>query len=100
MTFPNGMQSKTTFWSDFTIADVFGKKAIQDTFDRAFAEWKDSYEYLTELVIVLNLKCWNFYYRGLNEISDLYSDLFYKAQDYAYETLTGEEATYFFRMTN
>ena len=55
----NGYKFKTTFWSDFSIADRFGLDAVQDTFNRAFAEWKSNVIYLTELVLVLN---WKIYY--------------------------------------
>ena len=47
----NGYEVKTTFWEDFSIAERFGLSAIQDTFNRAFKEWKEDYEFLTELVI-------------------------------------------------
>ena len=46
----NGYELQTTFWNDFSIADRFGLSAIQDTFNRAFKEWKENYKYLTELV--------------------------------------------------
>lgn len=36
----NGNEVKTTFWEDFSIAERFGLSAIQDTFKRAFKEWK------------------------------------------------------------
>ena len=36
----NGNEVKTTFWEDFSIAERFGISAIQDTFNRAFKEWK------------------------------------------------------------
>jgi len=36
----NGYEVKTTFWEDFSIAERFGLSAIQDTFNRAFKEWK------------------------------------------------------------
>ncbi len=42
---PNGYELTTTFWEDFSIADVFGTKAIRDTFNRAFEEWKTNYVY-------------------------------------------------------
>lgn len=32
----NGYELQTTFWIDFTVADLFGLSAIQDTFNRAF----------------------------------------------------------------
>ena len=43
----------STFWQDFCIADAFGLNAVQDTFNRAFGEWKTNYKMLTELVGVL-----------------------------------------------
>ena len=57
----NGYELQTTFWNDFSIADRFGLSAIQDTFSRAFEEWKENYKYLTELVLVLNHKIWQHY---------------------------------------
>ena len=36
----NGYNVQTTFWEDFSAADIFGLSAIQDTFNRAFEEWK------------------------------------------------------------
>ena len=32
----NGYNVQTTFWEDFSAADIFGLSAIQDTFNRAF----------------------------------------------------------------
>lgn len=55
----------TTFWDDFSIADAFGVGAIKDTYNRAFKEWKSDYRYLTDLVIVLNHKCWYWYGTGM-----------------------------------
>ena len=57
----NGNEVKTTFWEDFSIAERFGLSAIQDTFNRAFKEWKEDYEFLTELVLVLNHKIWQYH---------------------------------------
>ncbi len=90
----------TTFWEDFSIADAFGIKAIKDTYKRAFKEWKSDYRYLTDLVMVLNHKCWQHYEVGNNEYSQLYSDLFYTAQDYAYDHLEGDELKYFIKVTD
>ena len=52
----NGYTVQTTFWEDFTIADLFGLSAIRDTYNRAFKEWNEDYKFLTELVLVLNHK--------------------------------------------
>lgn len=90
----------TTFWSDFSIADAFGVKAIKDTYKRAFKEWKDDYKYLTDLVIVLNHKCWQHYEKGNTEYSQLYEKLYYEAHDYALDNLKGEELSYYLRVTD
>lgn len=84
---------------DFSIADAFGCGAVQDTFDRAFAEWKTNYEYLTELVIVLNHKIWQWYEKN-EEIARLYDKLWRLAENYAYENLKGKEMDYYYMMTN
>lgn len=70
----NGYELQTTFWSDFTVADLFGLSAIQDTFNRAFEEWKDSYKYLTELILVLNHKIWQ-HHETKPEVAELYNSL-------------------------
>lgn len=95
-----GYECITTFWDDFAIADRFGIAAVKDTFHRAFDEWKHNCKYLTELVIVLNHRCWMHYDNGNNELSELYSELYYTAHDYARENLTGDDALYYYRITD
>lgn len=90
----------TTFWQDFSIADHFGKCAVKDTYKRAMRDFKTDYKYLAELVIVLNHKCWQHYNKGLFELSSLYSDLYYKARNYALDNLKGEEYEYFYQITD
>ena len=67
-----GYETFTTFYDDFTIADRFGLSAIQDTYNRAFSEWKSSYKYLTELVLVLNWKIWEHYDKRNEDYARLY----------------------------
>lgn len=90
----------TTFAMDFSIADRFGISAIKDTFRRAFAEWKSDYKYLTDLVMVLNHKCWQHYEEGREAISKVYCELYEKANDYALSNLKGKELSYFFEVTD
>lgn len=94
------MEWKTTFWNDFTIADKFGVNAIQDTFDRAFKEWKTNRAYLTELVMVLNHKIWQHYEQHNDEYSHLYNKLWQQADEYAINNLKGDDLTYFYNMTD
>jgi hypothetical protein len=95
----NGYEEKTTFWSDFSIADAFGTKAIRDTFNRAFKEWKSDYIYLTELVMVMNHKIWQWYEKN-PMYGKLYNDLWKIADEYACENLKGDELTYFYQTTD
>lgn len=90
----SGYEPKTTFWQDFSIADPFGLSAVTDTYRRAFREWKDNYEYLTELCLVLNHKAWQ--HNGINEgLSALYVHYFEQAYDYGMKHLKGDELDYF-----
>jgi hypothetical protein len=95
-----GYEPKTTFWSDFCIAERFGSPAIRDTFKRAFSEWKSDHIFLTELVMVLNWKSWEWYDRGDHNLMALYDELWRKAGDYAIKNLKGEEMKYFIKTTD
>ena len=94
-----GYETKTTFWMDFSIADRFGVDAIKDTFERAFNEWKDNYVYLTELVMVLNWKIWDWYER-YNDVALVYNTLWEFADNYAVNNLKDEELSYFYNTTD
>ena len=94
-----GYEVKTTFWEDFSIADRFGISAIKDTYKRAFEEWKDNTEYITELVLVLNHKIWD--WDGKDEDKAyIYNDLWLKADQWCRENLKGEDAEYYYRVTD
>lgn len=99
MTLPNGYEMTTTFWDDFTIADMFGIEAIRDTYKRAFNERKDDYVYLTELVIVLNHKIWQHWERR-SPYAEIYNDLWIEADGYACDNLTGEAYDFYLRVTD
>lgn len=96
---PMGYEFVSTFWQDFSIADAFGKSAIEDTYKRAFEDWKDDYIYLTELVIVLNWKIWEWYEKN-EEIARLYNELWAKTDEYACDTLEGDELRHFYEVTD
>lgn len=91
-----GYKPITTFYTDFSIADKFGIEGIKDTYTRVFNEWKSDYKYLTELVMVLNWKIWEWYKKN-DKIAQVYNGLWEKTEDYAYENLEGEELSYFTR---
>lgn len=95
-----GYKPKTTFWQDFSIADAFGKSAIQDTYNRAFKEWKSNVEFITELTMVLNWKLWFYYENGNHELARLYQSLFEKTDAYCMDNLKGKDLDYFIRTTD
>ena len=90
---------ETTFYRDFSIAERFGDSSIEDTFNRAFNGWKSNCKYLTELVIVLNHKIFDWAPR--NEARGrLYEKLWRKAAAYAEGNLKGDELNYYYRKTD
>ena len=95
----NGYELLTSFWEDFSIADQFGLKAIQDTYNRAFEEWKNDYRYLTELTLVLNNNICN-YKKKRPDFAALYNSLWKDADQYAVENLKDEELGYYFDVTD
>lgn len=97
----------TTFHQDFNIAEHFGIEAVKKTFMTVFAEWRTNYLYLTELVIVLNHRCWYHYEQNQKtpsqfhqDLSQMYSDYYYQARDYALDNLKGKEFEHFYRVTD
>lgn len=94
-----GYKQITTFFEDFSIADNFGIEAIKDTYNRAFTQWKNDYKYLTELVMVLNWKIWQWYEEN-EEYGRLYNELWEKTDLWAIENLDGEALTYYYRTTD
>ena len=94
-----GYTQNTTFWQDFSIADAFGIPSIKDTYKRAFKAWKNDTEYVTELVMVLNWKSWQWIERDA-DVSQVYVNLFYEARNWCFDNLKGEDLKYFLRTTD
>lgn len=94
-----GYKPVTTFWEDFSVADMFGETAIKDTYNRAFENWKGNCKYLTELVMVLNWKIWQ-HYENNQQYAEVYNDLWARANEYACSNLKGDELAYFFTTTD
>ena len=90
----NGYELKTTFWSDFSIADAFGIDAIKDTFNRAFNEWKNNVEYVTELAMVMSWKSCHYYDKNV-QYMNLYSELYHKVDGWCMDNLKGNDLKYY-----
>ena len=94
-----GYKPMTTFYEDFSIADIFGVSAVKDTYKRAFKEWKSDYKYLTELIMVLNWKIFEHYNRN-DALAELYDTLFKEADEWAYNNLKDEALHYYLVTTD
>lgn len=95
-----GYTPKTTFYEDFSIADAFGISAIKDTYRRAFETAKAfGYVYLTEFVMALNWKIGE-HYKTNDAYGRLYNDLWMKTDEFARDTLQGDELMYYYRTTD
>lgn len=103
-----GYEPKTTFWQDFSIADTFGLGAIHNTFARAFRTWRDDVVYLAEFALVLNHKGIWFYQASeqynddeyLYALSQTYFAMFRTVHDYARGHFSGDDADYYFNVTD
>ena len=94
-----GYKQITTFFEDFSIAEHFGEDAIRDTYLRSFKAWKHDYKYLTELVMVLNWKIWQWHEKN-EELAKVYNELWEVADMWACDNLKGEALAYFYKTTD
>ena len=94
-----GYKPVTSFYMDFSIADLFGLDAIQDTYNRAFNEWKSNYIYITELAMVLNWKIWRWNDERY-EYAVLYDRLWREVDEWCMENLKRDELDYYIETTD
>ena len=100
-----GYKRLTTFFSDLSIAEWYGLDSVRDTFNRVMKEWLGDYKYITEFILSLNWKSWEWaVYGGRNyeELSNLYVVMYGAAEERFYEYYKdNEEAkSYYFRVTD
>lgn len=92
----------TTFFKDLSVAEFFGKQAISSAFDSMCDKYLKDYKYYTELVLCLNWKAWEWDARGDVEYSDLYSELYYMADERFCANYEHDETAldYYFQVTD
>ena len=97
-----------TFCMDFAIADWYGAKDVNETYENVKASWLGDYKAWTEVVIALSMLSFAHDqlrkqgFDGRDEFIRLYSDLYYKAKDDFYDKYEGNEVAcdWFFEMTD
>ena len=94
-----GYKPISTFYTDFSIADKFGSKAIEKTFEQVFREWKFDYHYITELAMVLNWKIWR-WYEVNDEYAKLYNKLWHQLDEWCIVNFKDEALEYYYKTTD
>ena len=94
-----GYEVKTTFYTDFSLAEFFGVKGIRSTYDMCFKGWKDNYQFITELCMVLNWKMFR-WFEVREDFYEVYRELYRQLDDWCVENLKGDELEYYYFTTD
>lgn len=97
-----GYKRITTFYSDLSIAEVYGADSIKDTYKRVMESWIDDIKFITEFCMALNIKSWQMAEEGKHDTGKLYSDLYYKCRESIFEHYKNDQESlnYFFETTD
>ena len=90
---------KTTFYTDFTFAELFGKEAIIDIYKRCLKEWSNDVRYFTAFVMALNHKI-RYWYEKDKKVAKVYDELWREADSLALEIFQWEDKKYYLRTTD
>lgn len=97
----NNNQFETTKQILWYYFDTLNQNEIKDAAKQYYQELKDDIVAVAAFVTVLNHKCWYFYENHQQELSDLYSELYYKYNEKAWNWLekngTDEEKHWYFK---
>ena len=95
----SGYETISTFYSDLSIADVYGIDAVKDTIKRVKDELFNDYKMFSEFVLALNHKSWEWDARpevnGSEEIKKFYIEQYYHFDDYCLDNYKGEALDYY-----
>lgn len=94
-----GYQRCSTFAADFAIADSCGVDAVEDTFKRAFNEWKDDAHMMAEMAMVLNHNIWR-YYEIDTVLARTYDRCWRDADTYCIDHYKGEDLEWYIAFTD
>ena len=85
---------ESTFWEEFSIAENYGPDGVREHYDLVFSQWKDNIKFLTELVLVLNLKLF-IWFKVDDDLGKMYEDLYVDADAYALSSFEGDDLHYY-----
>lgn len=81
----------TTFFFDLSIAEYYGKDAIEETYETVVKSWLSDYKYFAEFVLCLNWKIWSWYGLGYKDVGLIYDKLWKKADALIWERYGEDE---------
>lgn len=94
-------EMKAKYWYETTAGELETTFNIKKWASDLYTQIQDDVQAMAAFVTVLNHKCWYWYEGGYNEISQIYSDLYYKYNEIEWDWLdkygTEEEKTWYFR---
>ena len=90
-----GKKRKTTFFSDLSIAECYGTKAVKSTYRDVMSSWGDNLEFMCEWVICLNQKIWQ-HYNNNEPLARVYNELWQKADEYCRTHFKGTELSEYY----
>lgn len=95
-------ERKTTFYSDLSIAEFYGTESVMDTYRRVMKEWLPNIVYITEFVLCLNHKSWEWHANGDSGMTSLYVDLYRKAVNEVLNHYKGDNEAlgYYYQVTD
>ena len=89
-----GFEFQTTFWEEFSLSDRYGPEGVVEHYKLVFDQWKDNVKFLTELVLVLNLKIASWFCVD-DDLGRTYEALWKMTDAYALDTLKGDDLHYY-----
>lgn len=85
---------ESTFWEEFSIAEDYGAEGVREHWNLVFEQWKGNIKFLTELVLVLNIKLF-IWFKVDDDLGLTYEELWKETDGYALETLKGDDLHYY-----
>ena len=91
-----GFEFQTTFWEEFSISDKYGSQGVVEHYKVVFDQWKNNVKFLTELVLVLNLKIAS-WFQVDDTLGRTYETLWKITDSWALDTLKGDDLHYYLK---
>jgi len=94
-------EMKNKFWQELKEGEMRPTFNIKDWAKNLYEQIQDDVQAMATFVTVLNHRCWYWYENGIQDVSQIYSDLYYKYNELEWDWLeahgTEEEKHWYFK---